>query len=152
GCATCHDHKFDPIKMKDFYAFTAFFRNNTAPLLDQSTNANVPPLLVVPKPEDRRRWLELEQQVSQKQQQIENRKTVAQPLFEEWLTTPSNLVATTAPGLNFPLDESQPPYHGKSADAEIQWPGSNEQRPGPFGPAPRVSGGVPVEKVTANVY
>ena len=35
GCATCHDHKFDPITTKDFYSMTAFFRNSTIPSIER---------------------------------------------------------------------------------------------------------------------
>jgi hypothetical protein len=33
GCATCHDHKFDPIKMKDFYSMGAFFADIKEPII-----------------------------------------------------------------------------------------------------------------------
>lgn len=33
GCAQCHDHKFDPITMRDFYALGAFFADIQEPIL-----------------------------------------------------------------------------------------------------------------------
>jgi Protein of unknown function (DUF1553)/Protein of unknown function (DUF1549) len=41
GCATCHDHKFDPVTQKEFYQLTAFFRNTTQAVFDD--NAAAPP-------------------------------------------------------------------------------------------------------------
>jgi hypothetical protein len=61
ACATCHDHKFDPILQRDHYAFEAFFRNTTQAILDEN-RPDAPPLVVVPKAEDRNRWSELNQQ------------------------------------------------------------------------------------------
>jgi hypothetical protein len=58
GCATCHDHKFDPISSKDFYSLGAFFRNTTQKVMDDNI-PDTPPILIVPTPEDRDRWLGL---------------------------------------------------------------------------------------------
>mgnify|MGYP005836556987 CR=1 FL=1 len=55
GCATCHDHKFDPISQRDFYALTAFFRNTTQHAMDGNIY-DPPPVTVVPGAEDRPRW------------------------------------------------------------------------------------------------
>ena len=33
GCAQCHDHKFDPISMRDFYTLGAFFADIREPIL-----------------------------------------------------------------------------------------------------------------------
>ena len=55
GCATCHDHKFDPIPQKDFYALTAFFRNTTQNAMDGNVS-DTPPIVVVPAAQDRARW------------------------------------------------------------------------------------------------
>ncbi len=55
GCATCHDHKFDPIRQKEFYALTAFYRNTTQRPLDGNIH-DTPPTIVVPLAPDRARW------------------------------------------------------------------------------------------------
>ncbi|MBI1354023.1 MAG: DUF1553 domain-containing protein [Acidobacteria bacterium] len=55
GCATCHDHKFDPIKQKDFYSLAAFFRNTTQEPRDGNIY-DTPPIVFVPSAEDEARW------------------------------------------------------------------------------------------------
>ena len=55
GCATCHDHKFDPISQKDFYALGAFFRNTTQKVMDGNIS-DTPPILLVPRAADRAAW------------------------------------------------------------------------------------------------
>jgi hypothetical protein len=50
GCARCHDHKFDPIKQKDFYSLFAFF--NTTPDRGFVWNfGNEEPVVQAPSPE-----------------------------------------------------------------------------------------------------
>ena len=62
GCATCHDHKFDPISTKDFYSMTAFFRNIKQQVMD-GDSSDTPPIIVVPSPKDRSRWNELRREL-----------------------------------------------------------------------------------------
>jgi hypothetical protein len=58
GCATCHDHKFDPLSQKDFYSLAAFFRNTTQNTMDDNI-PDTPPIVVVPREADRARWMAL---------------------------------------------------------------------------------------------
>lgn len=53
GCARCHDHKFDPIKQKDFYRFYAFFNTISEKGLD-GRRGNAQPTVQVPSPEQSR--------------------------------------------------------------------------------------------------
>ena len=46
-CCACHDHKFDPYSQKDFYRMSAFFRNNTTPIMD-GRRFDTPPIIFIP--------------------------------------------------------------------------------------------------------
>jgi mono/diheme cytochrome c family protein len=84
GCATCHDHKFDPIAQREFYALTAFFRNTTQYVMDGNVS-DPPPVLVVPRDEDRDRWLELQKIAAETEDAIEARATRVDQSFAAWL-------------------------------------------------------------------
>ncbi len=47
GCAQCHDHKFDPIKQRDFYSLGAFFADIEEPIIA----AREPGMLVTDEPQ-----------------------------------------------------------------------------------------------------
>ena len=86
GCATCHDHKFDPIAQREFYALTAFFRNTTQYVMDGNVS-DPPPVLVVPADEDRDRWLELRQLAADTDAKIDNRTALVDESLSAWLAT-----------------------------------------------------------------
>ena len=47
GCARCHDHKYDPVRTKDYYQLFAFFNNIDGPAMDQN-EARWAPVAKVP--------------------------------------------------------------------------------------------------------
>ncbi len=68
GCARCHDHKFDPITTRDYYAMAGIFRNTTA--MDHSNVSNWIERPLPLEPEQQTYFGELEQQVNRLNQQI----------------------------------------------------------------------------------
>ena len=62
GCARCHDHKYDPIRQKDFYQVFAFF--NTIPESGRAIKeGNSPPLIKAPLPDQQLRLAQLDQKI-----------------------------------------------------------------------------------------
>ena len=111
GCAVCHDHKFDPFTQKEFYELSAFFNNTTQAARDGNIQ-DTPPILPVPKLEDRSRFAALEKELPSAKTAVESRKTAAKPEFESWIkaATPA-IVAKSLPQdtplVDLPLDEGQ---------------------------------------------
>ncbi|QVL31586.1 DUF1553 domain-containing protein [Telmatocola sphagniphila] len=111
GCAVCHDHKFDPLTMRDFYSMAAFFNNTTQAAMDGNIK-DTPPIINVPMPEDRAKWETVTKQMNVVRAQIAERKKTAHKDFDEWVKTATPAtVANWEPknGLKFemPLNESQ---------------------------------------------
>jgi mono/diheme cytochrome c family protein len=52
GCARCHDHKYDPVRTKDYYQLFAFFNNIDGPALDGNA-AQWAPIAKVPSPDQK---------------------------------------------------------------------------------------------------
>src|ERR1039458_9605403 len=84
GCATCHDHKFDPISQKDFYALGAFFRNTTQKVMDGNVHDS-PPVIVVPRQEERADWLRVQARLREMPAEMQRAADAAAPEFQIWL-------------------------------------------------------------------
>ncbi len=84
GCAVCHDHKFDPLSQREFYALSAFFNNTTQPVMDGNVQ-DTPPTVFVPAAADRARWKDLVALGSGVKKRLDERARSSRPDFERWL-------------------------------------------------------------------
>jgi hypothetical protein len=117
NCAVCHDHKFDPIPQRDFYAMSAYFRNTTQSGLDGNIR-DTPPVLVMPKAEDLGRWQALPQEIETAKRAVDERRKEQRASFDAWLAQASvgawdaELAKGEAPQVHLPLN-------GPAADGGI---------------------------------
>lgn len=87
NCSVCHDHKFDPITMKDFYSMSAFYRNTTQTGFDGNVKDSNPNLIVVKTKEERARLVALPAEIDAARKALEKPRKDAEPAFEKWLAT-----------------------------------------------------------------
>ena len=83
GCARCHDHKYDPIRQKDFYRFFAFFNTIPEKGLD-GTMGNAQPMLQLPSAEQAVDLKRLKQEIKLREEALP--EGTVNPLFEKWQT------------------------------------------------------------------
>ena len=95
GCARCHDHKYDPIKQKDFYRFFAFFNNIDEKGLDGS-RGNAAPFLKLPTETQETLEKEMTQAIAAREKQLEEAKIPA--LLIDWEKS-KNIPAPSRQGL-----------------------------------------------------
>jgi hypothetical protein len=79
GCANCHDHKFDPIKQKDFFAMGAFFADIAEPILGRRE-----PGMLVPTASQESQLKALEEKVARLQKDYDGEHAELAEPFETW--------------------------------------------------------------------
>lgn len=95
GCATCHDHKFDPILQRDFYSMSAYFRNVSQEAMDGNI-AQTPPVIVVPAKEDEARWDSLPALIETRKAAVKSLRSNPWQAGEVTHTTPLEVEAEVA--------------------------------------------------------
>ena len=95
-CCRCHDHKYDPITMKDYYSLSAFFDNiDERGLISYFTDAVPTPSMPLPSDEQQRKLDALRKELKAAEATWSNHlKDNVQKSFDEWLTRPhvNNLI------------------------------------------------------------
>jgi hypothetical protein len=99
GCARCHDHKYDPLRQKDFYSFGAFFNTISDKGLD-GYKGNAAPYLQLPTPAQADMKARLSEAIKKKDAEIADAQAV-------WEKTQAAVVAPAiaAPAARFSFDE-----------------------------------------------
>jgi len=87
-CARCHDHKYDPITMRDHYSLMAFFNSiDENGMYDHA--AKVPsPSLLLPTPEQETQLAAANAKVAAMEKALAREIAEGTPRFEAWLAKP----------------------------------------------------------------
>jgi hypothetical protein len=149
NCSQCHDHKFDPLTMRDYYGMAAFFRNTTQSGSDGNSKDGRSAVLTIPSEADRPRWGELPGLIASAREQREARRKEAQPEFSKWLAalTPAGLresLPAKSRVLWAPLDEGTGTTGRVVTESESSFAPVNDLQwapTGKTGPAPVLKSG-----------
>lgn len=112
GCAVCHDHKFDPIKQKEFYQMFAFFNNVDGSSMD-GNRKDPAPVARVPTLAQRMEQSRLSRKIASRKTQMQQRGTQVSAEYEKWLekaqAKDTNNASTLEEGLfaHYALDEGK---------------------------------------------
>ena len=126
-CARCHDHKFDPIRQREYYQLFAFFNNiDEAGLYSYFTSAVPTPTLVLADDGAKHQFAQLRQNVAAEEEKLQATAAARRDAFEAWLADP-------------PADHEVP---GRIAHLDFEQTdvGGNARVPGHAGQAVRLTG------------
>ena len=116
GCARCHDHKYDPIKQKEYYQLFAYFNNVPEKGLVYNFG-NEEPYIKAPTAEQQHHLEELDRNIKEAEEQwqsLEPKLLEAQGKWERKLAHSKSPDWTVTEGLTF-----HSPLAGKGSSVEV---------------------------------
>ncbi|HEU5146831.1 MAG TPA: DUF1553 domain-containing protein, partial [Chryseosolibacter sp.] len=104
-CARCHDHKYDPIKQKEYFQLSAFF-NNVKELGLASADGNAGPTVLLPEEEVEKKLKFVQEKITEQEMALRQRRTEVSEKPDNDLTFFKAARSTTIDGLvaHYPLD------------------------------------------------
>ncbi len=92
GCASCHDHKFDPVDQEDFYRFSAFFNNLDGPIMDRNAY-DTEPIAVIPFSGHEESWEAIQPIHEKTQAAFSKAKKDRADAYDAWLAAGNAIFA-----------------------------------------------------------
>jgi len=105
-CATCHDHKFDPISQREYYQLYAFFNNLKEIGMVAEGGGSSGPVLLLPESDTEAKLQELDAEIAQTRQKLRELAKVALDTAASKLGAHPTTAASAPPvaDATFPFD------------------------------------------------
>jgi hypothetical protein len=105
-CSRCHDHKYDPLTMKDYYGLGAFFNSIDEWGTYDNAHFRPTPTLPLPAADQERNLAELAREVEKREGRLREVEAAREADFHAWLARPD--LKPDVPGLvgHYPLDQA----------------------------------------------
>ncbi|WP_146602732.1 DUF1553 domain-containing protein [Novipirellula aureliae] len=93
GCSSCHDHKFDPITIRDYYSMSAYFNSLDGRAMDDDMKNHAPSILI-PTAEQAAAMEDAQQQLAALEDEMNGPIDTVDAAQLEWEQSVSNLPDT----------------------------------------------------------
>lgn len=97
-CGRCHDHKFDPVTQKDYYAFSSFFNNIDEYGMYDRSDIVPSPSLLLPNPAQEQELKRTKEALAKAEEARNRVRTAQEEAFRAWLTGKPTLVESDLRG------------------------------------------------------
>ncbi len=130
-CTRCHDHKYDPLTMRDYYSMGAFFNSiDEWGLLHGSGSIQPNPTLLLTKPEQDKQIAERKQQVADAEKALAAKITECESAFQAWLAAPTAEAADLSGSYDFEQRDKDSFANGAKPDNPAKTSANNRSVPG----------------------